>query len=672
MKKIAHDKQYLEELRRLVAYHQSKYHSDDNPEISDQAYDSLVKELVLLEEKLEGKKSAVTEAVGGEVSNAFAKVKHSSPQWSFDNVFDFGELSAWEQKLKRYLAKQGYTDEDFGYVAEHKIDGLKLVVEYREGELFRALTRGDGQVGEDVTHTAKTIKSLPHKLNYSVDLICVGEVWMSEKEFKRLNETRKQNNEDLFANPRNAAAGSLRQLNPEVARERNLSLFVYDVDGFEGRKAKLSAPKTQMTELQLLEELGLPTNSHPKLCRSLKEVENYYQKWKEKHTTLPYGVDGIVIKVNEVSVQEIAGYTAKSPRFGIAYKFPAIETTTVIESIELQVGRTGVVTPVANLRPVIIDGSKVSRATLHNEDQINRLDVRVGDTVVVRKAGDIIPEVVMVLKELRPKNSHPYSFPKKVKGCGGDGSIERVSGISAYRCVSLDSDFLRRQRMYYFVSKNALNMDGVGPKIINALLENNLINDLADLFTLRSEQLLTLPNFKQKAADNVVKAIHDSRTVTLSRLLVGLSIEHVGEETAELLAKNFQNLDELLKANYEDLVSIDGVGEITARKINEWQQNTEEQSLLKKLLPYLIIENEIKSVGGILSRKTFVFTGTLDSLSRGEAGQKVKKLGGKVSGSVSKKTDYVVVGKEAGSKAEEAKKLGVEILDEKRFLKLIA
>ncbi len=673
MKKEQETGEYLKKLRDLVAYHQQKYHAEDAPEISDQAYDALVRELMALEERLEGKSSHVTQAVGAIPSAAFTKVKHKVPQWSFDNVFDYTELVAWEERLKRYLNKEGVKFEQLEYVAEHKIDGLKLVMEYRAGVFFRALTRGDGVVGEDVTHTARTIKSLPEKLKYPVNLICVGEVWMGSSEFEKLNEAERQKGEEPFANPRNAAAGSLRQLDPEVARQRKLSLFVYDVDFFEPSQSGLVEPKTQFAELKLLKTLGLPTNSYPKKCSTLKAVEEYYQDWKNKNEDLPYGVDGVVIKVNEVSLQNAAGYTAKAPRFGIAYKFPAIETTTVVEGIELQLGRTGVVTPVAHLRATLIDGSTVTRATLHNEDQIKRLDIRIGDTVIIRKAGDVIPEVVSVMKELRPGKSRVYSFPKRVVGCGGDGSIERIPGMAAYRCVSLDSDFLKRQQMYYFVSKNALNLDGVGPRIIDALLDNNLISDVADLFTLKSEDLHNLPNFKEKSADNVVAAVLAAREVSLSRLLVGLCIEHVGEETARLLAKNFPTIEAVRTAAYEDLVAVDGVGEVVAEKIIAWQQSKEAQTFLVKLLSHLIVTNdEVSENTGALAGSTFVFTGTLPTLARSAAQGMVRKAGGIISNSVSKKTSYVVVGADPGSKAKEAEKLGVKIISEAEFLKLVA
>jgi len=672
MSKKAPDTKYLNKLREVVLYHQQKYHAEDAPEISDQAYDALARELVDLELKLEGKKSASV-LVGAAPTEAFKKVKHQSRQWSFDNVFDFAELSAWEERLKRVLVKSGLSLKNIEYVAEHKIDGLKLVVEYRSGKLVRALTRGDGRVGEDVTHTAKTIGSLPVQLKQSVDLICVGEVWMGYKEFAELNKTQIKNKLPPFANPRNAAAGSLRQLDPEVARTRQLSYFAYDIDLFDAKATKVNEPRTQAEELALLLELGLPTNAHSKTCPALQDIEKYYETWNKKSDSLPYGVDGVVIKVNEIKLQETAGYTAKSPRFGIAYKFPAVETTTVVEGIELQVGRTGVVTPVAHLKAVVVDGSTVTRATLHNEDQIKRLDVRVGDTIILRKAGDVIPEVVSVLKELRPAKTRSYTFPKTVALCGGSGEIERVPGTAAYRCVSLDSDFLRRQQMYYFVSKSAFNIDGVGPKIIDALLDKELIKDAADLFTLKIEDFLKLEGFKIKSAENSVKAITASKSVSLTRLIVGLSIDNVGEETAGLLASNFGSTDKLKVATYAELQTIDGIGEIVTQNILAWQQHKSAQSFLARLWSHLSVTNENSSnQNGPLSGQSFVFTGTMETLGRDEAGAKVKAMGGKVSGSVSAKTSYLVSGGSPGSKAKEADKLGVKVISEAEFLDLVA
>lgn len=673
MPKETTEKQYLNKLRKLVAYHRDLYHTKDAPEISDQAYDALVKELSDLELKLEGKLSRVVESVGGATNNAFQKVQHQIRQWSFDNVFNIDELKAWEERLVRVLDKNTKKIFSLTYVAEHKIDGLKLVMEYRRGELIKALTRGDGRVGEDVTHTAKTIKDLPQKLKYPVDLICVGEVWMGYKEFEKLNQRQLALGEVVFANPRNAAAGSLRQLDPEVSRQRKLSLFSYDVDLFDPLDTGIGIPTTQFAELALLKKLGLPTNPYSEKCSNLNSIEKYYQTWKVKSDDLPYGMDGIVIKLDDVDLQKIAGYTAKAPRFGIAYKFPAVETTTKISAIELQVGRTGVVTPVAHLEPVLIDGSTVTRATLHNQDQIERLDVRVGDTIVLRKAGDVIPEVVSVIKELRPKNSNRYIFPKKVADCGGDGSIERVAGTAAYKCVSLDSDFLKRQRMYYFVSKSAFNIDGLGPRIIDDLLNNNLISDVADLFLLKSEQVLDLPGFKQKASDNLINAIEGSKKVTLAKLLTGLCIDQVGEETAVLLATKFATIDDIKKASLDELIDINGIGEVVAENIINWQKSIESQKLLDKLTPFLEISNDagIKKEGP-LSGMSFIFTGTLTKFTRNEAEKIVIDLGGTISNSVNKKTNYVVVGDSPGSKVDQANKLGIKVLNELDFQKLIA
>jgi len=435
---------------------------------------------------------------------------------------------------------------------------------------------------------------------------------------------------------------------------------------------KMSVPQTQWDELQLLKLLGLPVNEHSKLCSSVDAVQAFYDHWKHKHGDLTYGVDGVVIKVNDVSLQRILGYTAKAPRFGVAYKFPAVEATTVIEDIQLQVGRTGVITPVAHLRPVRIDGSTVSRATLHNEDNIKRLDVRIGDTVILRKAGDIIPEIVSVITTLRPPKTKPYRFPDTVSECGGDGRIERIPGEAAYRCVSKDSGALHRQRLYYFVSKSALNIDGVGPKIIDALLDHGLISTHADLFSLTMGDIKDLPGFKDKSAENVITAITEAKTVPFYRLLVGLSIDNVGEETARLLADRFGTIEDLKKATEEDIAAIYGIGPTVAQSIHVWFKNKDHQKMLTELLQYItVVGPEAGSKSATLANKTFVLTGTLSTLSRDEAKEEIHKRGGKVTGSVSKKTDYVIVGADPGSKADEAAKLSVPILDEKAFLKLM-
>lgn len=672
MKATRSDTQRLQQLRTTIAYHRERYHHADAPEISDEAYDALLLELRKLELLVEGVVSTA-DHVGGAVNEAFAKVTHKVRQWSFDNIFMETELHEWEARLKRLLRETDHQIETIAYVAEHKIDGLKLVLEYQKGELVRAATRGTGEVGENVTHTARTIASLPHSLKYPIDIICIGEVWLSEKEFERINRERANADEPLFANPRNAAAGSLRQLDETITASRKLSITVYDIDYISLPDEQLSVPKTQWEELQLLKTLGLPTSKDSVLCESCKDVQHFYDAWLKKRHTLAYGIDGVVIKVNDVSLQRVLGYTAKAPRFGMAYKFPAIETTTVVEDIILQVGRTGVITPVAQLRPVRIDGSTVSRATLHNEDNITRLDVRIGDTVVLRKAGDIIPEILSVVLSLRPKKTTPYKFPTQVAECGGDGSIERIPGEAAYRCVSKDSGTLHRQRLHYFVSKGALNIDGVGPKLIDLFLEHGLISTYADLFTLTEGDLRDLPGFKAKAAANVVTAIAQARVVPLYRLLVGLSIDGVGEETARLLASHFGSLVAIQAASQEKIAAIHGVGEVVAEAVVSWFSDVLHQKVLQELLLHIEIENPAAQPKAVpLLGKTIVFTGTLTTLSRDEAKDVVRQSGGKIASSVSSKTDFVVAGENPGSKLAEATKLGVSILTEAEFQALIA
>ena len=660
-------KKRIKELKKLVAYHQKRYHEEDAPEISDEVYDSIVTELKQLSGTDEADATDVVNRIGGTPSEAFAKVTHAARQWSFDNVFTKEELHEWTQRVARGLELADSTL--LSYVAEHKIDGLKIVLTYEAGKLVRAATRGNGVQGEDVTHTARTIKTIPHQLTEAVDLVCVGEVSLAEAELARINKERAKAEEPLFANPRNAAAGALRQLDPEVARSRNLSLYAYDIDVLTARQAKLVVPTTQAEELVLLKQLGLPVNPHYKLCRSEKDIQTFYDTWQKKRDSLPYGVDGVVLKVDRIDHQRALGYTAKSPRFGIAYKFKAVQATTLIEDIVLQVGRTGVVTPVAHLRPVLIDGSTVSRATLHNEDQIARLDVRIGDTIILQKAGDVIPEVMSVIQELRPKGAKPYRFPVRVEGCGGDGRIERIPGEAAYRCVIRDSDFLHRQRLYHFVGKQAMNFDGVGPRIIDALLEAGLINTASDLYTLTKDEFLTLEGFKERSAHNAVNSIEKSRAVPLERLLVALSIDNVGEETARVLAEHFGSLAAIEKANQKELADVYGVGEIVAESVNVWFANALHRDELKRLTPHLTILEPKAKRSSKLAGQTIVFTGTLTTLARDEAEALVRMHGGIAAGSVSKKTSLVVVGENAGSKADKARELGVSVVTEAEFLR---
>jgi len=461
-------------LYELIEHHRKLYHEFDSPKLSDEAYDALVQELINLEMEYAELRSAdsPTHRIGGAPLESFKKVAHSVAQWSFDNAFDASDIADWEERMIRYLLReQGKEVKKMSFCAEHKIDGLKVILTYKDGIFVAGATRGDGIVGEDVTVNLKTIESIPLRLSQAIDCIVVGEVWLPKKELVRINEERAVQGEVLFANARNVAAGTLRQLDPKIVRSRKLNCFVYDIDFFDGKKTSFSMPDTQERELKLLQKLGFNVNDTYTVCSTLEEVERYYKKWSAGRQALPYGVDGVVLKVNERVLQLALGYTAKSPRFGIAYKFPAVQTTTVVLDIVLQVGRTGVLTPVANLRPVLIDGSTVSRATLHNEDEIKRLDVRVGDTVILQKAGDVIPDIVEVLKDLRPKNSKAFLFPSYVALCGGDGSIERIPGQSAYRCVNKNSGAQLQRKFEYFVSKKAFAIDGLGKKIIEQLMD---------------------------------------------------------------------------------------------------------------------------------------------------------------------------------------------------------
>jgi DNA ligase (NAD+) len=666
-------KDRYEKLIKLIDHHRYLYHVKDKPEISDEAYDSLMKELEMIEAENPGLVSALSPSkrVGGEPLKEFVKVKHEVRQWSFDDVFDFAELEKWEGKIKRMIEKEpSLAGEKLEYCVELKIDGLKVILTYEGGEFRQAATRGDGQIGENVTENLKTIQSIPFILKKPVNMIAVGEAWLGKKELERLNKEKVKEGLEPFANTRNAAAGAIRQLDPKITAGRRLSTFIYDIDKLEG----VDLPKTQGEEIDLLTDLGFKTNPYHKVLPSILEVQKFYESWTKKKDSLEYALDGIVIKINSRKIQAALGYTGKTPRWGVAYKFPAEQVTTVVEDIVLQVGRTGVLTPVAHLRPVRVAGSLVARATLHNEDEIKRLDVRVGDTVILQKAGDVIPDIVKVLTDLRTGKEKPYAFPKNVPDCGGDGRIERVPGQAAWRCVSKDSFAQKRRRFYHFVSKKAFNIDGCGPKIIDVLLDNNLVTSFEDLFTLNRAELLALPRFAEKSVDNLLASIEGARKVTLSRLLVSLSIPQVGEETTIDLANHFKTLEKLRTANFEELQSLSGIGPIVGRSVVEWfadKNNTKMLDLLLKQVKVEHVKNENKSAGK-LNGKTFVLTGSLQTMDRDVAKAKIREQGGEVSESVSRKTSYLVAGESAGSKLEKAETLGVTVLSEQEFLKMIA
>jgi DNA ligase (NAD+) len=662
-------KERLKKLKDLLEKHRHLYHVLDKPEISDEAYDSLMKELETIEAQHPElvTSDSPTQRVGGEAIKEFNKVKHTFQQWSFDDVFDFNELEKWENKVKNFMEKEGVDDEELEYCCELKIDGLKIVLTYKDGKLVNGATRGDGVVGEDVTHNIKTIQSIPLILKREVDIIAVGEVWLGKDILKKINKEREKDNEPVYANTRNLAAGSLRQLDPKITASRELDSFIYDID-----QVSSDIPETQYTEVEHLSELGFKTNKYSKVCKSIKEVQDFYNEWSKKRHDLDYELDGIVIKVNSNKIQKALGYTGKSPRWGVAYKFPAEQVTTVVEDIVLQVGRTGVVTPVAHLRPVLVAGSTVSRATLHNEDEIKRLDIRIGDTVILQKAGDVIPDIVSVVLELRPKNSKNYIFPEYVPACGGNGRIIRVPGEAAWKCESADSFDQQKRKFYYFVSKKCFDIDGLGPKIIDVLLEEGLISSFDDIFTLKRGDLLSLPRFAEKSVDNLLVSIEKSRKITLARFIASLSIGQVGEETAYDLAKHFGSIENIYNAKYEEIESIYGVGPIVARSVFEWFKDTNNKELIQNLLKQIEIqqENTKQNASARFAGKTFVFTGTME-MDRIKAQEKVRAVGGDVSSSVSPKTSYLVAGENAGSKLDKAKELGIKVIGEDEFVAMI-
>ena len=651
----------IKKLRELLSYHGHRYYVLDTPEISDEAYDALMQELISLETAFPTLKTgdSPSQRVGGKTLEGFSKIAHEVPQWSFDNVFSEEEFTLFHERVKKHISKEP------AYVAELKIDGFKIVLTYKDGLLVTAGTRGDGTIGENVTENVRTIRSIPLRLNKKIDCIVEGEIWLPKSEFERINKEREGRGEAVFANPRNAAAGSVRQLDTRAVAKRKLDCFVYDI-----ARISVSEPTTQFDELTLLKELGFPVNPHRKLCKTIKEVVSYWEKWVPKREKEAYLIDGVVVKVNVRSDQESLGYTAKSPRFGVAYKFPAEEATTLVEDIQLQVGRTGVVTPVAHLRPVRLAGSEISRATLHNEDQIKRLDVRIGDTVILRKAGDVIPEVIAVLTKLRSGKEKPYRFPEYVEACGGP--IERIPGMAAYRCVNKNSFTQLRRRIAYFSSKGAFNIDGLGPKIVEVLMKAELVATPDDFFTLTKGDLLNLPNFGEKSADNLLHAINERRDISLPRFITALSIDHVGEETAHDLARAFHTIDALTHASKEELLAVDGVGEVVAESFSSWMKTLEHKAMLKRLLKEVRVKKEkiSSATPQAFSGKTFVLTGTLTSMTRDDAKKKIREQGGDVSSSVSKKTDYLVAGAEAGSKLEQALKFGTIVLSEEAFLKM--
>ena len=655
-----------EKLVTSINRYRTAFHVHDREEISPEALDSLKKELVEIEAahpELITPESP-SQRVAGAPLPAFKKVRHTVPQWSLNDAFDPDDIADFDARVKRFL-KERYPDAKPTYICELKIDGLKVVLTYENGRLTTAATRGDGVTGEDVTHNVRTIESVPLSLSRPIDVIVEGEIWLPAKELSRINAERSKQGEPLFANPRNAAAGSIRQLDPKIAASRKLEVFIYEL-----ARTSEAFPADQLGELEYLKDLGFKVNKNFKRAKSVEEICAFWEEWKEKGRKQDYWVDGIVVKVNEGEFERALGYTGKGPRFAIAFKFPAEQVTTVVEDIVLQVGRTGVLTPVAHLKPVSVAGTTVSRATLHNEDEIKRLDVRVGDTVIIQKAGDIIPDIVQVVKDLRPKGAKEYTWPKKVAACGGDGSIERVPGTSAWRCVNRNSNELVKRRLRHFASRSALDIEGLGKETAALLVESGLANTFDEIFTLTEGDLLELEGFAEVSAKKLLNAIKARKRVALSRLLYGLSIDHVGEETARLVSQHFKTLKKIRSASVEELASVKGIGGVVAQSIHDWFRTNRNSVVLDKLLEHVTPIADEAPQNGKFAGKTFVLTGTL-SMPREEAEAKIRALGGTASGSVSKKTSFVVAGENAGSKLEKANELGVQVLNETEFARML-
>ena len=722
-------KSRVEKLKEVINHHRYLYHVLDRQEISDMALDSLKRELVDLEKQYPqyATPDSPTQRVGGKPLDKFVKIVHKVRQWSFGDAFTEEDIKDFDERVKRMMEKElghSMSKSEMEYVCELKIDGFKVVLTYENGILQTAATRGDGDVGEDVTQNIKTIESIPLKLEKPVNLVAEGEIWMSKKEFERLNVEQTKKGLPPFANPRNAAAGSIRQLDSSVASSRKLDSYIYDIamietegqwnkpisdefpvmperekgdyspvrfkekeeekrmgssfslSGDEGESSKTVFPslfpETQIKELELLEGFGFKVNKNYKLCKNINEVIAYWKNWQKKKDKENFWIDGVVVKLNRRDWQDRIGYTGKAPRFAIAFKFPAEQATTVVEDIVVQVGRTGALTPVAHLNPVLVAGSVVSRATLHNNSEIKRLGLKIGDTVIIQKAGDVIPEIVQVLEEMRTGKEKEFKMPVVCPVCGGKLEQEKDSPI--VKCGNKDCSVKNRRALHYFTSKKAMNIEGLGPKILDALMDRGLIQNSADIYDLKEGDLEPLERFGEKSAKNLVNAVNTSRTTTLPRFLTALGIFHIGEEMADLLAKSAKSVEVLSGMSVEELQKINGIGPKVAQSVCDWFKDKRNRELLERLLKKVNIvlpkPSELPENSKV-KNKTFVLTGTMEKMSREKAKEEIKLRGGYVNESVSKNTDFVVAGAEPGSKYDKAKKLGVKILNEKEFLEIL-
>lgn len=657
----------IKELRKIIEYHNYRYYVLDSPEISDAEYDELYRELVRLEEMYPEliTPDSPTQRVGAPPRKGFETVKHYQKMLSLQDVFSFDELDEWFERVERGLEMK-----DIDYVCEVKLDGAAVALVYENGSLVRGATRGDGEVGEDITPNIKTIRSVPLRLmvdNPPTLLEVRGEAYMSKEEFKRINKEREEKGEPLFANPRNAAAGSLRQLDPNITASRKLTFAAHGLGYVED-----ASFTSHFEVLEFFKKAGLPVTPVVKHCRTKEEVKDFCNEWQEKRHTLAFEIDGVVIKVNKLSYQDILGETSKAPRWAVAYKFPPEEKVTKLLDIMVSVGRTGALTPVAILEPVFVAGSTISRATLHNEDEIKRKDIRIGDYVIVRKAGDVIPEVVAPMPSRRAGNERIFKMPDKCPVCGSD--VIRLEGEAISRCtggISCPAQVFNH--IIHWGSRAAMDIDGLGPAVVKQLLDKKLVANVADLYSLTIDELLKVEHFAEKAATNLYNAIQASKDRPLNRLIFGLGIRHVGEHLSKVLASRYGSLDSLVKASQDELLGIEEVGPKIAQSIVTFFKQPHNLEVIQKLRKAGVNFGKVEKIvtEGPLSGLTFVFTGALKSMSRSEAEELVEKLGGKASSSVSRKTDYVVVGDEPGSKYEKALSLGVKTISEEEFLKMI-
>lgn len=659
-------KNRTQKLKKQLKEIDHAYYVLDKPLVSDAVRDSLKDELEKLEKQFPDliTSDSPTQRVGGKALGRFEKQRHQVPKYSFDDMFSFEEVKEFDQRVKRFLKLP--ENKDIEYICELKIDGLNMSFIYQDGLLSRAVTRGDGFTGEVVTHTVKTIGSIPLKTNKDINLEIGGEVYMPQKSFEALNKEQKKKKIQEFANPRNAAAGTVRQLDPQIAAQRDLDCFVWTIYNYQDLGLK-----NQDDIMNQLKDLGFKVNSNWQKVKNISETLKYFKRWEKNREELPYEIDGIVIKVNDLSLQEQLGRTAKHVRWAAAYKFAAEQVTTIVEDIGVQVGRTGALTPVAHLRPVSLAGSVVKRATLHNQDEIDRLDVRIGDTVVLQKAGDIIPDIIEALPKMRTGKEKKFKIPTKCQICGSE--VKKKLGEVAHYCSNKNCFAQQKRGLSHFVSKKAFNIDGLGLKILDQLQKSELVKDASDIFKLKEEDLKPLERFAEKSAENLIQSIQNSKKIDLGRFIYALGIRHIGEETALLISKEVKDFKKYIsKLKIEDIVDIEGVGPKVAESIVNWfkdQKNIKFLERLNKLGVEIIIPKQ--TVNNKLISKTFVLTGELEKFSRDQAKEKIRALGGSISSSVSKKTNYVVVGKNPGSKYNKAKKLKVKIINEKEFLKLL-